>query len=535
MEKTLESFVGPTLVIAASVILFGLMAKWMPSYTPDDAYISYEYARNAAEGHGVTFNPGQKPVEGYSNFLWIVACSGLVALGLDLPRAAPYLGFVFGAMTITGVGAILFFNKVSPRQMLLPLLFLATSGPFALYAVSGMEAPLFSFLLVLLVLMADLTTRRYGTWLPQLGLALAGVGLALTRPEGIVAYPVAIFSLALFSWRGKLKSDRLPIICSILLFTAALIAYHVWRVSYYQEWLPTPFLSKAGGGGGLFDAWITNLSIYFLIRTDGSALPFGYYYLAAIALAAHGLIARSERNTNAGALILASALVLFYLLLYPNFVDWFPGMRYHAPLIALLVIPLAWIQISSGSSLSGAQQFIRKNLLSATFIVAVLALNVGYAANLVASTSPYRIGFNVAVIPLAQWLRDSVPKESLLAVSSVGVLPYISELPTLDIHREALTDIHIAKHGLSTEYFYQRSPDIVLLFSRGTTELNIIYPQYIEIVEDPRFQENYRLLGITRVDWRDEPSIWTYAKRDMEIREQDILTLPKGVQLAGKK
>ena len=190
-----------------------------------------------------------KPVEGYSNFLWIIACSGLAALGLDLPRVAPYLGFVFGAMTITGVGAILFFNKVSTRQMLLPLLFLATSGPFALYAVSGMEAPLFSFLLVLLVLMADLATRRYGTWLPQLGLALAGVGLALTRPEGIVAYPIAIFSLALFSWRGKLQSDSLPIICSILLFAAALIAYHVWRVSYYQEWLPTPFLSKAGAGG----------------------------------------------------------------------------------------------------------------------------------------------------------------------------------------------------------------------------------------------------------------------------------------------
>ena len=39
----------------------------------DDAFISFRYARNWVEGHGLRYNLGDHtPVEGYSNFLWVV-------------------------------------------------------------------------------------------------------------------------------------------------------------------------------------------------------------------------------------------------------------------------------------------------------------------------------------------------------------------------------------------------------------------------------------------------------------------------------
>ena len=37
----------------------------------DDAYISFRYAQNLLDGHGLVFNPGD-PVEGYSNLLWVL-------------------------------------------------------------------------------------------------------------------------------------------------------------------------------------------------------------------------------------------------------------------------------------------------------------------------------------------------------------------------------------------------------------------------------------------------------------------------------
>src|SRR5437660_6521261 len=36
----------------------------------DDAMVSMRYARNLAHGHGLLWNPGQRPVEGYTNLLW---------------------------------------------------------------------------------------------------------------------------------------------------------------------------------------------------------------------------------------------------------------------------------------------------------------------------------------------------------------------------------------------------------------------------------------------------------------------------------
>lgn len=37
----------------------------------DDGFISFPYARNLPEGHGLVFNPDEY-VEGHSNFLWVL-------------------------------------------------------------------------------------------------------------------------------------------------------------------------------------------------------------------------------------------------------------------------------------------------------------------------------------------------------------------------------------------------------------------------------------------------------------------------------
>ena len=48
----------------------------------DDAMISMRYARNLSESHGLLWNAGQAPVEGYTNFLWTLwmACLHLLPI-----------------------------------------------------------------------------------------------------------------------------------------------------------------------------------------------------------------------------------------------------------------------------------------------------------------------------------------------------------------------------------------------------------------------------------------------------------------------
>ena len=66
----------------------------------DDAFISFRYARNLLEGHGLVFNPGEY-VEGYSNFLWTLELALLWALfDLRPEYVAPWLSVACTVATI---------------------------------------------------------------------------------------------------------------------------------------------------------------------------------------------------------------------------------------------------------------------------------------------------------------------------------------------------------------------------------------------------------------------------------------------------
>src|SRR5438874_2279905 len=51
----------------------------------DDAMISMRYAKNLAHGAGLVWNPGEAPVEGYTNFLWTLWMA--ILHGLRIPEA----------------------------------------------------------------------------------------------------------------------------------------------------------------------------------------------------------------------------------------------------------------------------------------------------------------------------------------------------------------------------------------------------------------------------------------------------------------
>jgi len=85
-------------LLALSLALYAVMAVRL-RFVCDDAYISFRYARNLAEGLGLVYNPGER-VEGYSNFLWVLAAAGLKACGLNVLLLMPILGALCGALLI---------------------------------------------------------------------------------------------------------------------------------------------------------------------------------------------------------------------------------------------------------------------------------------------------------------------------------------------------------------------------------------------------------------------------------------------------
>ena len=89
-----KASLGIILVCLPWLALLGWMAS-VSWFLTDDAFISFRYARNLLEGHGLVFNPGER-VEGYSNFLWVLELAAVWrALGVPPEDAAPWLSVAF--------------------------------------------------------------------------------------------------------------------------------------------------------------------------------------------------------------------------------------------------------------------------------------------------------------------------------------------------------------------------------------------------------------------------------------------------------
>ena len=252
-------------IAALSAPWLALLAylAYISRFFVDDAFISFRYARNLLEGHGLVWNPGER-VEGYSNFLWVLELAAIWAVtGVPPEDAARWLSVAYTAATL---GAMAWWAWRLPglreRGLVwwMALALLCSSATFALWtSAGGLETRQFTFfvLLAVVALTAHRGSRR-GLAVASLSLALA----ALTRPEGPLIAAccfawwaiqeaasagaerpgsggVRAWALGLMrrmDWRGALWL-ALP-------FALIVGAHFLWRFSYYGEWLPNTYYAK---------------------------------------------------------------------------------------------------------------------------------------------------------------------------------------------------------------------------------------------------------------------------------------------------
>jgi len=505
-------------VLPASVALYLLLAARMGPFTPDDAYISFRYAQHLAAGAGLTFNAGAAPVEGYSNFLWILICGAFAGLRLDLIEWSRWAGLACGVATLAVAWRMLVRRGVAPPHQAVVLLALASAGPFVLYSISGLETALFGLLLLVTLMCAERCADSGPVWLA--GLAAGGVGLALCRPEGIVVFPLV---LVLLIATGSLRQPRAAVLAGAAGFVLAVAVYHVWRTSYFGELLPTPFHSK-GAGGALVHAWTTNLR-YLFVRQNHYFAPLGWYDagFAGLALIGQAAILARSRRVPVTAVPLAAALACAAL--YMNFVDWMPGMRYMAPLLAPVMVSLAPFELRFGGTANGSAG---ARLGTAAALVAVLAAGLGSVALLTQDARRNEESTRASQAALGRWLAAAMPGDALLAVSDVGAIPYYSGLRTMDINPRSLTDVRIATEGWSDAYFFERDPDVVILVSFSATR-PAFYGEHLALYETPAFRERYTRVGVTRYDRPMDRCYWVFTGPRVHLTERQTRDLPAGV------
>lgn len=233
---------GPALLLGVGVVAVFLGHAFYLGGVAEDAFISFRFARNLVEGHGLVWNVGEPPVEGYTNFLWVLLSALWIRLGIDPVRAAQLLGVAASLATLLGTWRCGRLLRWSPGAALLAPAFLALSGPFAGWATGGLETSAFGAWLVFAVFHFARAVREEhprDAWLCSLFLLLA----MLTRPEGAVASFVLLASAPLGSPAAR-RVFRAPAVSCLALFGL----YFAWRWSYFGQPLPNTFYAKTGGG-----------------------------------------------------------------------------------------------------------------------------------------------------------------------------------------------------------------------------------------------------------------------------------------------
>jgi arabinofuranosyltransferase len=212
----------------------------------EDAFITFRFARNLASSHGIVWNAGEPPVEGYTNFSWLALSALFFRLDWDVPRLMQAAGVAASVATL--VLSYRFARKLfgmPPEHAAIPAACLAASGPFASWSTSGMETTFFAFLLLA-------SAYAFCRWVASqralhLGLAFGLLLLAtLTRPEGFFVFALLAalsFALVLAARRPLSKwALVLPV------YVVPFLVYFVWRFEYFGYPLPNTFYAKTGGG-----------------------------------------------------------------------------------------------------------------------------------------------------------------------------------------------------------------------------------------------------------------------------------------------
>ncbi len=459
------SFVLPLACVAACLDQLG-------AFVIDDAYISFRYARNLVEGHGLVYNAGER-VEGYTNFLWTMLLALVIKLGGDAVIWSKALGAasIGGVMALSLVAARRFEKGGVSLPAFSPWL-VASGVSFQAHATLGLEGGLFAFLLLAGVLLLDQRSPWFGV---AFGLA------ALCRPEGPAFAAVAI---VLNLRRGDVRR----VASGAAVFALIFGAYLLWRHSYYGHWLPNTLAAKTGDVSTQFSSGFKYITDF--AATSGVALG--------LSVAGVGLALWDRGKGSRLALTCAGfvGLNLAYVLVLGA--DWMPGFRYLMPLE-----PFAYLLVDFA-----LRRVLAWRVRTVAYALAALLAFGFWQRAVQAKTSIRRMQDESAswrehAGTFASWMAVHAAPDGEIALGDIGEVGWVTRQPIYDLLGLVTPAVgklpggYGGKDGkLLAAAFYARKPEyLVTIGNCKTSHFHVMRV----MMQDPRFAAEYEFLHNVRL------------------------------------
>jgi hypothetical protein len=386
----------------------------------DDSMISMRYAANLAHGFGLTWNPGQPPVEGYTNPLWLLYMALLHLVPLS-PSQISLIVQLSGAL-------FLLCNLVVVRKLARDVAFgsesvafaaaVLTASYFALnnWGMRGSEVSILTLFVSFCTWLGLRTltgSKQESFWL----YLLLGLG-TLIRPD--MAVFAAALILALFAFGDGAPAVRIR----RLLFGASILAVFLglqtaFRLYYYGDLLPNTYYLKMTGYPLLMR----------VSRGTLVALRLGLELSPVFLIIRYGGIFHRASKPVVLLTSVIAAQLLYSIWVGGDAWEWWGGSNRYISIAIPLVMILAAL---------GLNHWIKRpHLLSYQYAFGItaliVALNATNLGQLALVTKPPETDDNRTMIREALLVERLTRPQASIAVVWAGIIPYMTQRPSIDL------------------------------------------------------------------------------------------------------
>jgi 4-amino-4-deoxy-L-arabinose transferase-like glycosyltransferase len=455
------------IAVLALVVLWAYTV-WAHRGSPsDDAYITYRYARNLAEGNGFVFNVGERVQSTTTPLLTIVLALG-VLVGFDIPL----LAFLLTTLSLLAFGAccIAFVRNADPEHYWLGI------GAVALTFLSIITVYGFGTEIPLIVALAWAAWLAAAQELWILSAVLAGLA-SITRGDGVlIAVSIGICYLAThrtmrwrsWDWRAAL----------VYLFVT--LPWYIFAWLYFGSPLPATLGTKIAQGAGPGAVTFFQGLGYFWTRSLTFEL---WLWVPALVLLVVGAFAITRRGWRLSMpLIWAVLYTAGYSILGVSRYPW-----YYNPLMPVAALALMYGMKTIATL---AVRFMRPSKLGHVahqVIVAsiFLILGVSYFVTDQAVEQSEPTLRNQVYIAVGNWIAKNTPATATLGSDEVGFLGYYSKRRIIDFVGLIQPEVvqHIAEHD-NVWVIRTYQPDYILGMPVWT----------VNVGSDPWVQQHYSAL-----------------------------------------
>ena len=508
--RTTTFWKSKDLVLLIPLVLASrLFLNFSTSYTMDDAFITYRYARNIVSGEGFVYNPGEK-VEGTSTplFTLLLALSGGVFGSSSIPVMSRTLALIADTVSLLILWRIL--SALGATGRFLVCVLFAMYPKVVLVSISGMETPLVILLMLASYLMFTMKKVRWASVL--LGL------LVLCRFDG------AIWSVVCVGFAGwqLLKSS----LSAALLGMSIPAGWLVFSKTYFGSWIPNSVLAKMASYSHefpWFDPVRVLLGYYPFEGLKGQSFLLQVAAVIVLLLPIGVELVRLIRIRSP--LVLFPVFFLVYNLVFSLgrtiVVDWYylPGyVAYFVTLGTLVDRMKSWSQDNARRCL----KIVAVGLLA-------LLLGVGSHRWVNSLTNLYEHE-NIA---LGKWLRIHAKQSARIFVEPIGYVGWISNLYIHDyvgLVSPAVIDFRRRYSGSDAwflEYIREKLPDYIVLRDWEIPSNRLFHGRGDGIFQGTSdrgwFAANYRLIDWNRGNHWNGPGPLALYQRSVGIvsRESD--------------